>query len=143
MNKNIIIENLNTISNIKQYQKFYYYNNCLYIEYNDILQFARRWVMGRNRYDSFLFIRKIFNNSFDIIDNLIKEYFCTNKNKENIINNIIIFYKLYNNSIVSLNHIQKTYSNDSKIISEIYILKNEIQLKLNKILDINIIKNES
>ena len=138
MNKDFILKNLNTISSIKQYQKFYHYENTLYIEYNDILQSTRRWYYGRNRYDSIIFIKNVFNCSFCIIDNLIKEYFCTDKNKSQIINNIIIFKNLYKKSINSLEEIQKTYYNDSKISSEIYILKNEINLKLNKIDKLNI-----
>ena len=45
MNKDNIIKNLNIISSIKKYQKFYNYNDTLYIEYNDYLQFLRRYLM--------------------------------------------------------------------------------------------------
>lgn len=138
MNKDNILKNLNTISSIKKYQKFYHYENTLYIEYNDILQFARRWLYGRNRYDSIIFIKKIFNSSFNIIDNLIKEYFCTNKNKEELIKNINNFYNLYKKSLISLLEIEETYKNDSKINSEIYILKKNINIKINKINNLKI-----
>ena len=138
MNKDTIIQNLNTISSIKKYQKFYDYNNIIYIEYNDILQFARRYYYGRNRYDSIKFIRTVFNNSFHIIDNLLKEYFCTNKDKKTIIDNILNLKNLYLNSINSLTEIIETYNNDKKILSEIYLLKSEISIKLNKISNLNI-----
>ncbi len=142
MNKDNIIKNLNTISNIKQYQKFYHYNDLIYIEYNDYLQFARRWLYGRNRYDNLIFLRKVFQNSFNIIDNLMKEYFCTKKDKTFIIKNLNNFYDLYKKSVISLNQIKDTYINDTKISSEIYILINEINIKLNKLIDLNIIINK-
>ena len=138
MNKDNIIKNLNTISSIKKYQKFYHYDNNLYIEYSDILQFARRWIYGRNRYDGIIFIKKVFNNSFSVIDGLLKEYFCTNKDKTEIINYINNFNNLYKKNIKSLEEIEKTYINDSKISSELYILKKNINIKINKIDNLNI-----
>ena len=140
MNKDNIIKNLNIISSIKKYQKFYNYNDTLYIEYNDYLQFIRRYLYGRNRYDSILFIKKVFNNSFNIIDNLIKEYFCTDKNKDYLIKNILKFNNLYEKSINSFNEITETYNNDQKIISEIYLLTNEVNQKIIKISNLNIKK---
>ena len=138
MNKDNIIKNLNTISSIKQYQKFYDYNDILYIEYNDYLQFARRYLYGRNRYDSIKFIKNVFSNSFYIIDNLIKEYFCTDKNKNKLNENIMNFYNLYVKSIISLKEIEKTYKNDNKVLSELYLLKKEIDIKINKINNLNV-----
>lgn len=143
MNKDNIIKNLNTISSIKKYQKFYDYNDILYIEYNDYLQFARRYLYGRNRYDSIKFIKNVFSNSFYIIDCLIKEFFCTDKNKNHLTENIMNFYNLYTKSIISLKEIEKTYNNDSKILSEIYLLKKEIDIKINKINNLNVKFNNS
>ena len=48
------------------------------------------------------------------------------------------FNNLYKKNIKSLEEIEKTYNNDSKISSELYILKKNINIKINKIDNLNI-----
>ena len=62
--------------------------------------------------------------------------FPNSKNKLN--ENIMNFYNLYVKSIISLKEIEKTYKNDSKVLSELYLLKKEINIKINKINNLNV-----
>ena len=134
-----IILNMKIIGNIKKKDKLSKNaDNILEIESNDYLQCMRRWYFQRSRNDSIKDIKKIIYSCFEITDltltnetsadNISKPYF----NEENscLLQRFLVEM---NNVVRGLDNLKETYNADIKIISEIEILKEQLELRIKKI----------
>ena len=140
-NNNIeqIILNMKIIGSIQKKDKLSKNDDSvLVIESNDILQSLRRWYFKRGRDDSIKDIKKIINSCFDITDQTLENENTNgdiNKPYFNEENSCLLqrFLVEMNGAGRGLNNLKDTYSNDIKVISEIEILKEQLDLRIKKI----------
>ena len=114
-------------------------NEVLEIESNDFLQPIRRWWFSRNRLETINKIKIIVNKSFDITDRTLENERDASYNKD------IEYFSEENSSLLQrflvemkqstkgLENLKITYDEDVKIISEIDILIEKLQLRIQKI----------
>lgn len=121
--------------------------DVLEIETNDVFQGVRRWWNGRSRHETLGTIRRVIQASFQITDSTL-DYerqqvkpsggFYTNMssnvyfNEENS-NLLQRFIKEMNGAMVGLDNLKYTYNEDTRITSEIEILKEQLELRIKKI----------
>lgn len=124
----LVLKNLEVISNIKPGEKYYIYENLLI---PDIRSFSTviRLYMGDNRNVTYLFITNIINNADTYCSNLIRSInFGTRENTEQLkkINQLLTF------TIPGLENLEMTYSTDIDITNKIGKLKKKINDRINK-----------
>lgn len=120
MNIKDILDNLNTISQIKPHDKLYHDETKIYIE-NAYIPSITRWYRGSGRLDTLKFIKYIFTQTSFQLDLLAKR-----KDSDSIYLHRCLLNGLKNTNIGLLN-LQKTYENDMEIYRKIYKIMNNIQ----------------
>ena len=123
------------------------HENILEIESKDYLQGVRRWWFGRSRNETIASIRKIIQTVFAITDSTLdnenssmksQTTFYTNKSKNNYFNEensslLQRFIIEMNSACRGLDNLKLTYNDDTRIVSEISILKEQLELRIKKI----------
>ena len=136
--------------------------DVLEIETNDIFQGARRWWNGRSRNDTLSTIRRVIQAAFHITDQTIDHehehvkptggFYCNRSNNvyfnEENSNLLQRFIKEMNGAARGLDNLQATYTDDTRISSEIEILKEQLALRIKKInsllkIDLSHISNDT
>jgi hypothetical protein len=113
-------------------------DSVLEIESNDFFQSFRRWYFSRGRDDTIKDIKKIINSCFEVTDQTLNNETTegeSNKPYFNEENSCLLqrFLVEMNSAGRGLNNLKDTYSNDIKVISEIEILKEQLDLRIKKI----------
>lgn len=119
-------------------------DNILEIENNDYLQSFRRWWFSRSRNETITNIRKIIEASFDITDKTLdkertnsvncdnnhskRQYF--DEENSNLLQRFVLEMK---NASKGLDNLKITYNDDTRIVSELDILKDQLGLRIEKI----------
>ena len=122
-------------------------DNVLEIETNDLFQPLRRWWFGRSRNETISNIKKIITTSFDLTDKTLNKeksksisnsraIKSPNKNtyfdEEN--SNLLQWFVLeMKNASKGLDNLKNTYSDDTRIVSELDILLEQLALRIEKI----------
>lgn len=134
-----IILNMKIIGSIQKKDKLSKNDdNVLEIESNDFLQSFRRWYFKRGRDDTIMDIKNIINSCFEITDETLNNETSSGDNIKpyfNEENSCLLqrFLVEMNSAGRGLNNLKDTYSNDIKVISEIEILKEQLDLRIKKI----------
>jgi len=134
-----IILNMKVIGSIQKGDKLLGNdNNVLEIEANDLLQPIRRWWFSRSRMETINKVKVIVNKSFDITDRTLEnerggsnkdiEYF--SEENSSLLQRFLVEMK---QAIKGLENLKITYVEDVKIVSEIDILIEKLQLRIQKI----------
>ena len=139
------ILNLKIISKIKENDKLLANKELLEIDSPNLFQSVNRWYNNENRNITIDKLNEILEGTFKITDNLLKNT-QKNKNKNSLEENSSqIFQNLIlemRNSLVGLENLKKTYSNDILISSQLDLLNNKLNSrieKMGKLFVINII----
>ena len=137
-----LILNLKIISKLKPGYKLSikenkYLVNEIYID-TSYLQYLHRMFSDNSRYHTTLFLETLDKEITKKIEELVKKENYTDSNmflnsKENILLNLSHNLNL---SLVGLNNLINTYSNDEYIISKIEMIINNFELKIRKISNI-------
>lgn len=138
---NQIFINLKILSNIKEFDKLQKTGeHSLEIDHAGYLQFARRWWNGRSRADTLLFLKEfIFKDAFKLIDDTLEnelehrkegQGFYFRESNHNILQKFLHELK---NTIKGLQNLKITYSTDITFKSELDIIIEEIELRIEKI----------
>lgn len=150
-----VILNLKIISSIKQDDKLTRnQEDHLTIENKDLLQGARRWWNSNSRAETIAHIKNIIRASFDITDTTIEqelmqggehgthrgyeEQGTSSNHKKTYFNEgnsclLQRFVLEMTNAIRGLDNLKYTYKNDVNISSEIDILKEQLEIRTQKI----------
>ena len=146
-----VILNLKIISSIKQDDKLTRnQDDHLTIENKDLLQGARRWWNSNSRAETIAHIKNIIRASFDITDTTIEQELMQEgvhgahgvheasshqKTYFNEGNSCLLqrFVLEMTNAIRGLDNLKYTYKNDVNISSEIDILKEQLEIRTQKI----------
>jgi len=133
-----VFTNLKIISNIKEYDKLIINNKQIDIDNPSYLQFMRRWWNGRNRLNTLLYLKDyVYKDAFLLIDNtlqneikkkIIKIFF--EHSNHNILQKFLIELK---NSIRGLQNLKITYNSDVSFKSQLDIIIEEIEFRIEKI----------
>lgn len=136
---NQVFINLKIIANIKEYDKLMSYDNQIEIDQASYTQFIRRWWNGRNRKETVQFLKVfIFQETFRIIDETLDNEI---KNKQeqvgffresnhNILQKFLLELK---NAISGLQNLKITYSGDVSIKSQLDVIIEEMEFRIEKI----------
>ena len=120
-----IFTNLKVISKIDTNSKIVIRNGNIYVDDTNIwIQFAKRWILGDDRYGTIQFIKTIIQTAFNYSNNLSMKY-KSNQDKQILITlqNIKEDFK---NSLEGLGKLNQTYSDDLVMISNMEIIINGI-----------------
>ena len=128
-----LLNNLETISKIKENDKIYIYDDNISLDEPYILQFIVRKYNGQTRQNSINNINKLIDDIFEYLDNINKE---NNVFKENIISEYNIVNQNLLKSIPGLQNLKITYFKDLDIIKQIDFIIIKIQNRIYKINDI-------
>ena len=129
-----ILTNLKIISKIKKGEKIITANNTIMEIDNRYFQWARRWWEQNSRISTVEFFNKILERAFQIIDDTYN-----NKDKENYYFNeensrILQKFSLeLNNSCQGINNLKETYTDDETIKSQLDIITEKINIRIEKI----------
>lgn len=129
-----ILTNLKIISKIKKGEKIITTNNMIMEIDNRYFQWARRWWEQNSRISTVDFFNKILERAFQIIDDTYN-----NKDKENYYFNeensrILQKFSLeLNNSCQGLNNLKETYTDDETVKSQLDIMTEKINIRIEKI----------
>jgi hypothetical protein len=131
--------NLKIISNIKEYDKLITNENKqIDIDTSSYLQFMRRWWNGRNRSNTLTYLKDyVYKDAFIIIDttlqNEMKNKYNNNffeQSNHNILQKFLVEFK---NSIRGLQNLKITYNNDVSFRSQLDVIIEEIEFRIEKI----------
>ena len=142
-----ILLNLKIIGCIKKQDRLAKNDNILEIEQNDYFQPVRRWWYSRNRNETISNIKSIIQASFDLTDKTLdkerdgpKQHSTFYQNTSNNMyfneeNSKLLqrFVTEMKNSTKGLNNLKFTYSDDTRIVSEVDILLEQLLLRVEKI----------
>ena len=137
----IVFTNLKIISNIKEYDKLIINdNNHIDIDNPSYLQFMRRWWNGRNRLNTLTYLKDfVYKDAFIIIDNTLQNEMKNKHNynffqhsNHNILQKFLIELK---NSIRGLQNLRITYNTDVSCKSQLDVIIEEIEFRIEKIKD--------
>ena len=143
-----ILLNLKIIGNIKSKDKLSSNNqDVLEIEANDIIQGVRRWWYSRSRDLTISTIRKTIQDSFEITDNALDNEKLNTKANSTFYDNTSknTYFNEENSSLLQrflleltsankgLDNLKITYISDTRIVSEIELLQQQIKLRIAKI----------
>ena len=135
-----VILNLKIIASIQRNDKLSKNEDgILEIENNDYIQPIRRWYYNRSRSDTMGNIRVVINTAFDIIDRTLvneqgkqessdQKYF-TEENSSLLQR----FLVEMNGASKGIDNLKLTYGDDIKVVSELDCLKDQLQLRIQKI----------
>ena len=146
-----ILYKLKIISHLKKGDKLYCFDDNIYID-NSYIPSISRYINNQNRNDSILFINNCIENVIYITDFIYRNEISVKKNiKEKDSRNINNFFKEPNdkilkkfyikltNTIEGLTNFKLTYNEDLSIKTNIDLLIQKIQTRINKIDNILII----
>lgn len=134
-----IFINLKIISNIKEYDKLITSDDKqIEIDNASYLQFMRRWWNGRNRNSTLNYLKDfVYRDAFKVIDNTLQNelrekqdvnYF--HESNHNILQKFLLELK---NSIKGLQNLKITYNNDVSFKSQLDVIIEEIEFRIEKI----------
>tara|TARA_B110000285_G_scaffold170631_1_gene190995 strand:- start:14 stop:502 length:489 start_codon:yes stop_codon:yes gene_type:complete len=138
----VCLLNLKIISKLEENEKLITKDTILKIDKPYILQGIKRWIANEKREITILRLNEIYKKSFDITDELLDNE--KNNDNNNIINNdnnILedsnsqIFQKFiieFTNSLTGINNLKKTYATDVPIISQLDMISNKLNTRLEK-----------
>jgi hypothetical protein len=136
--------NLKIISKIEENDKLITTDKLIKIDKPTILQGVHRWFGSESRDNTLEMLNQIYENSFDITDILLTKEKDLDENKSELEDsNSQIFQKFiieFTNSLVGIDNLKKTYKNDILILSQLDMISNKINSRLEKMNDIFKIK---
>lgn len=136
--------NLKIISKIEENDKLITTDTLIKIDKPTVFQGVHRWMSSESRTNTLESLNQIYENSFDITDILLtKEKEIDENKKELEDSNSQIFQKFiieFTNSLVGIDNLKKTYKNDILILSQLDMISNKINSRLEKMNDIFKIK---
>lgn len=136
--------NLKIISKLEENDKLITTNNLLKIDKPTILQGVHRWMGSESRTTTLDMLTKIYEDCFNITDNLLdKEKELKEMKKELEDSNSQIFQKFiieFTNSLSGIDNLKKTYKNDVLVLSQLDMISNKLNSRLEKMNDIFRIK---
>lgn len=118
-----VFVNLRLISKIEVGDKLVQSNKHVNID-TSYFQSITRWFRGANRNDTIKFMLMIFTKAFDLNDTLLED------KTENSIQILLRLNSELKNSITGLINLKHTYSSDKLIQSEIDVMIDDIQSRL-------------
>ena len=126
--------NLKIISKLEENDKLITKEKILKIDNPELFQGIKRWFSNEKRDITIKRLNEIYKNSFDITDNLLKN---DEENKNNILedSNSQIFQKFilqFTNSLTGISNLKKTYSKDIPMISQLDMISNKLNARLEK-----------
>ncbi len=136
--------NLKIISKIEENDKLITTCRLIKIDKHTILQGVHRWLGSESRDNTLQMLNQIYEDSFDITDILLnKEKDLDETKKELEDSNSQIFQKFiieFTNSLLGIDNLKKTYKNDILVLSQLDMIRNKINSRLEKMNDIFKIK---
>ena len=132
------ILNLKIISKIKENDKLLTNNNLLSIDSPHLFQSVNRWYNNESRTITIDKLNDILEGTFAITKILLdQEKKNSNKDKESLEENNSQIFQTFilemKNSLVGLENLKKTYSEDILISSQLDLLINKLNTKIEKI----------
>jgi hypothetical protein len=136
--------NLKIISKLEQNDKLITTEKLLKIDKPTIFQGVHRWMSSESRTNTLEILNQIYENSFDITDILLNKEKDLDENKKELEeSNSQIFQKFiieFTNSLSGIDNLKKTYKDDILILSQLDMISNKINSRLEKMNDIFKIK---
>ena len=140
MEEKIIIDtcllNLKIISKLEENDKLITNEDILKIDKPVILQGFKRWYSNEGRDTTMEKLNEIYNQSFEITDKILEDEKNNNINKDNLDDsNSQVFQKFiveFTNSLNGINNLKKTYCEDIPIISQLDMISNKLNNRLEK-----------
>ena len=136
--------NLKIISKLEENDKLITTDKLLKIDKPTIFQGVHRWMSNESRSNTLEVLNQIYENSFDITDILLnKEKEATENKKELEDSNSQIFQKFiieFTNSLSGIDNLKKTYKDDILVLSQLDMISNKLNSRLEKMNDIFKIK---
>ncbi len=136
--------NLKIISKLEENDKLITTDKLLKIDKPTIFQGVHRWMSNESRSNTLEVLNQIYENSFDITDILLnKEKEATENKKELEDSNSQIFQKFiieFTNSLTGIDNLKKTYKDDILVLSQLDMISNKLNSRLEKMNDIFKIK---
>ena len=138
------ILNLKIISKIEENDKLITTNNLLKIDRPTLFQGVHRWIGNEGRQNTIERLNEIYETSFNITDDLLNKEKSVKEDKNELGNtNSQIFQKYiveFTNSLNGIDNLRKTYKNDVLILSQLEMISNKVNTRLEKMNDIFKIK---
>ena len=136
--------NLKIISKIEENDKLITTDKLIKIDKPTVFQGVHRWMSSESRTNTLEILNQIYENSFDITDILLTKEKDLDENKKELEDsNSQIFQKFiieFTNSLVGIDNLKKTYKDDILILSQLDMISNKINSRLEKMNDIFKIK---
>ena len=136
--------NLKIISKLEENDKLITTEKLLKIDKPTLLQGVHRWMGNESRTNTLEMLNQIYENSFNITDSLLdKEKESSENKKELEDSNSQIFQKFiieFTNSLTGIDNLKKTYKNDILVLSQLDMISNKLNSRLEKMNDIFKIK---
>lgn len=132
--------NLKILGCIKKTDKLVINKEVLEIENNDYLTPFRRWWFGRDRNETIEFIKNVINQAFNLTDKTLEsvpnQNSSTNKSlyfNEDSTSLLQRFVYEMSNARKGLESLKATYTDDTRLVSELDILIEQIGMRIDKI----------
>ena len=136
--------NLKIISKLEENDKLITTDKLLKIDKPTIFQGVHRWMSNESRSNTLEVLNQIYENSFDITDILLTKEKESNENKKELEDsNSQIFQKFiieFTNSLTGIDNLKKTYKDDILVLSQLDMISNKLNSRLEKMNDIFKIK---
>ena len=132
--------NLKIISKLEENDKLITTDKLLKIDKPTIFQGVHRWMSNESRSNTLEVLNQIYENSFDITDILLTKEKESNENKKELEDsNSQIFQKFiieFTNSLTGIDNLKKTYKDDILVLSQLDMISNKLNSRLEKMNDI-------
>lgn len=136
--------NLKIISKIEEKDKLITNENLLKIDRPNIFQGVHRWIGNENRENTLQKLNSIYEDCFKITDNILNQEKNVEKESNQLdYSNSQIFQKFiieFTNSLNGIDNLKKTYKNDTLVLSQLDMISNKLNTRLEKMNDIFQIK---
>lgn len=134
------ILNLKIISKIEENDKLITSNNLLKIDRPTLLQGMHRWIGNESRSNAIERLSEIYDEGFKITDDLLSKEKSLKENQNELCDtNSQVFQKYiveFTNSLNGIDNLKKTYKNDVLILSQLEMIINKVNTRLEKMNDI-------
>ena len=138
------ILNLKIISKIEENDKLITTNDLLKIDRPTLFQGVHRWIGNEGRQNTIERLNEIYDTGFKITDELLSKEKSVPENQNELGDtNSQIFQKYiveFTNSLNGIDNLRKTYKNDVLILSQLEMISNKVNTRLEKMNDIFKIK---
>ena len=138
------ILNLKIITKIEENDKLITNNNLLKIDRPTLLQGMHRWIGNESRCNTIERLSEIYEAGFNITDDLLNKEKSVKEDTNELGNtNSQVFQKYiveFTNSLNGIDNLRKTYKNDVLILSQLEMISNKVNTRLEKMNDIFKIK---